>query len=94
MASFSRRMPFAYGDVIRITSDGGPLVLTVSNHVLPTELGSTRPNDQGDNRITYKRPEGSGSLVYETVTPFGGQVSVSVTASSGVAWDVVVFRRD
>ena len=82
------------GDVIMITSDGGPLSLTVLKHVPPSELGSTRPNDQSDNRIIYTRPEGNASLVYETITPFGGLVSVSVTASSGVVWDVVVFRAN
>ena len=74
--------PFAgiKGDLIVVTSDGGPLSLSISK--------------EGDSRIVYKRPEGSSSMDYETTFPFGGQVSVGVTASSGVSWEVVVFRLD
>jgi len=68
------------GDIIRLTSDGGPLSLTFSK--------------EGDSRIIYTRPEGSANIVYEVVAPFGGQVSVGVTTSLNVSWEVVVFRAD
>ena len=68
------------GDIISMTSGGGPVSVSVSKG--------------GDVRSLYSRPEGNGSTSYETPLPFGGLVSASVTAPVGISWEVVVYRNE
>mgnify|MGYP001243632296 FL=1 len=68
------------GDVISITSDGGPFLVSVSK--------------EGDVRSIYNRPEGDGTVNYETPLPFAGLVSAIVTAPVGVEWELMVYRRE
>ena len=68
------------GDIISMTSGGGPFTVSVSTG--------------GDVRSLYSRPEGNGSTSYETPLPFGGLVSASVTAPVGISWEVVVYRNE